>query len=94
MSFHALQVGADWVQRGEVVTVSEVLAGFGWRGGRDLRRCWRASGSELPETSEVVRVRCSLSCWCRLLSGDPLTSVERALSYRRMALARAVLASM
>ena len=32
VSVRALQVGADWVQRGEVVTVSEVLTGFGRRG--------------------------------------------------------------
>ena len=62
-----LQVGADWVQRGDVVTVSEVLTGFGRRGDRDLRRCWRASGSELPENTEVVISGCSPTAGCRLL---------------------------
>lgn len=81
MSVPALQVGADWVQRGEVVIVSEVLTGFGWRGGRDLRRCWRASGSELPENTEVVRVRCSPPGWCRLPSG---TRWRRSRGYCRI----------
>ncbi len=48
-----------WVQIGcsvAKVTVSEVLTGLGRRGDRDLRRCWRASGSELPEGFRQLRL--------------------------------------
>ena len=74
------------MQVGEVVTVPEVLTDTGQGEGFDLRWCGRAVRRDLPEKTEVVRVRCSPTGWCRLWSWEPLAPLPRARMHRRAAL--------